>query len=215
MRVRNLSTVLGMAAALLLAAPAPAQSTRAGDYDGSRMEIAAALRLEPDGHFKYVLSYGALDEQAQGRWSERDGKVLLTTEPAPKPPRFVLVSDTSASDGGLYVMLDKPELMGALPLTVGVQFAGDPRPRFLDADEDGRVPIPAGKVPTGAVPDLPVYSIPFVPHPLTPGGHKLVFRFEQNSLGIADFREEPLTVDGDALVMTRYDRTIRFKKSQP
>lgn len=203
------------AGALMFVAPAHAQSTRAGDYDGSQMELATALRLEPDGHFKYMLSYGALDELARGRWSEHDGKVWLTTEPPPTPPRFVLVSDTPTRDGNLYVTLDKPELMGALPLTVGVQFAGDPRPRFLDADEDGRVPLPAGKVPVGAVPDLPVYSIPFVPHPLTPGGHKLVFHFKQNSLGVADFREEPLTIDGDALVMTRYDRTIRFKKGQP
>ncbi len=49
-------------------------------YDGHQMEIAAALELTDNGRFRYALSYGALDEEAQGRWRFDDGNVRLTTE---------------------------------------------------------------------------------------------------------------------------------------
>lgn len=42
--------------------------------------MAVALELLPNGRFRYGLSYGALDELAEGRWSERDAKVILTSD---------------------------------------------------------------------------------------------------------------------------------------
>jgi hypothetical protein len=39
-----------------------------GKYNGGQMELAAELDLTADGHFQYGLAYGALDEEAQGRW---------------------------------------------------------------------------------------------------------------------------------------------------
>jgi hypothetical protein len=206
-----LRAVLGI---LLASVTAPALAAIPGVYDGSQAELAARLVLHPGGRFQYALSYGALDEQAQGRWAERDGRVLLTTEPRPKPPRFALVSDTPAPDGAIHVALDDAELLQGSPLTMVVTFAGEPAPAFIEADEDGRLPIPPGKAIVALVPDLPVYPIPLQSHQLTPGGHRLVFRFEPNDIGVADFDAEPLAIEGDALVLRRYDRTISFEKAQ-
>ncbi|MFD1612798.1 hypothetical protein ACFSCW_13400 [Sphingomonas tabacisoli] len=206
MRTTLAALVLGMGG------PALAASPLVGSYDGHQMEVAAGLDLNADGTFQYGLSYGALDEQAKGRWMERDGKVLLTTEPAPKRPTFTVVSDTPSSDGKLIVALDKPEALGGVTLTVRVTFKGSDKPMFLEVGEDGTVPLPRGLTPVAVVPDLPIYDVPLDPYPLKDVGRTLIFRFEPNDLGVADFRDEPLIIDNGQLVMRRYDRTLTFRK---
>ncbi|MBA2919022.1 hypothetical protein GON01_14060 [Sphingomonas sp. MAH-20] len=200
-----------MGLSLFLCVPAPA-AVAPGVYDGSQTEMAARLVLRPDGKFAYALSYGALDEQAQGRWIEADGKLLLTTEPRPKPPRFAVVSDKPAADGGIHVALSDPDMLQGSSLTMVVTYAGASAPAFVEVDEDGRLPVPPGKTVAALVPDLPVFEQPLPAYALTPGGHMIVFRFEPNDLGIAAFDREPLAIDGDTLVLRRYDRTIRFEK---
>lgn len=201
-----------LAAMLLVAAPAAAQSPLAGDYDGGQMEMAARLRLLPDGRFQFALSYGALDEVAKGRWVERDGRVLLTTEPTPRPPRFAVVSDTPSKDGRVYASLADPELLQGSPLTLAITYEGAERPVFVEADESGLVPLDPARKALAIVPDLPVFPIPLAAHPLAPGGHRIVFRFEPNDLGVAAFVDEPLERDGGDLLMRRHDRLIRFER---
>ncbi|WP_136163163.1 hypothetical protein [Sphingomonas flavalba] len=195
-----------------VAAASAASSPLAGTYSADAMEMAAGLILGADGKFRYGLSYGALDEQAEGRWREKDGVVLLTTEPAVVPPRFVAVSDTVSGDGALYASLDEPDALGEFTLTLAVRYAGDPKVHYVEADEDGRVPVPTGQTVEAIVPDLPVYAAPYVPYAVKPGGRRIVFHFEANDVGKADFRDEPLAVEGSELVLTRHDRTIRFRR---
>ena len=204
--------MLGWTWSLFLAPPALTASPLVGTYTGNQTELAAGLRLKADGTFDYGLSYGALDERASGRWAERDGKVLLTTDPPPRPPAFPVVSDTPSGDGKLHVALDRPDALGGFTLTVRVTFAGADRPAFIEAGEDGTVPLPRGQTPVSIVPDLPVYDVPVAPYPLKSAGRSIVFRFEPNDLGVADFRDEPLAVDNGALILRRYDRTLRFRK---
>ena len=185
-----------------------------GTYDGGQTELAARLVLKADGRFAYALSYGALDEQAQGRWVEKDGQVLLTTEPAPKPPRFAAISDTAKAGGAIEVALDDPDLLQGSPLTMVVTYADTPQPVFVEAGEDGRLPVPPGKTVVSLVPDLPVFPIPLAPYAVKPGGRRIVFRFEPNDIGTAGFASEPLAIEGAALILKRYDRSIRFKKAE-
>tara|TARA_R110000868_G_scaffold192254_1_gene436625 strand:- start:7572 stop:7937 length:366 start_codon:yes stop_codon:yes gene_type:complete len=51
-----------------------------GLYDGGQMELAAQLELRADGHFSFALSYGALDEAAEGRWQISGDGIQLTPE---------------------------------------------------------------------------------------------------------------------------------------
>jgi hypothetical protein len=58
-----------------------------GDYDGSGHELATWIRLRQDGTFLYMLTYGAVDEEQQGRWTVKDGRLHLTSVPtATKAP---------------------------------------------------------------------------------------------------------------------------------
>lgn len=189
-----------------------AVSPLAGTYDGSQTEMAARLRLAGDGTFQFALSYGALDESAKGRWREEDTRVLLTTEPQPKPPAFTAVSDKPAPAGQLYVTLADPDLLQGAPVTVAVTYADSDQPSFVEAEEDGRVPLAAGRVAVAIVPDLPVYPLPLAPYKLTPGGHRIVFRFDMNDFGVAGFAGEPLAIEGRDLLLRRHDRLIRFRR---
>lgn len=81
-------------AALLLIAAKPAD--RAGLYDGGQTEMAAVLELRKDGIFGFALSYGALDEAAEGHWREEGGKIILTpTQAVSNDPYGEALGETS------------------------------------------------------------------------------------------------------------------------
>lgn len=90
-------------AALLLALADP--GGLAGFYHSNQMEIGAGLLLSPDGHFRYQLDYGAVSEAAEGRWTVKDGAVLLTSTRfvgAWKQRRFR--AEPLGRDGGTLVL---------------------------------------------------------------------------------------------------------------
>lgn len=205
-----------IAACLAVAAPAMAQTPAAlvGMYDGNQMELATALELRADGTFRYGLIYGALGEDAEGVWRVDKDRLLLTTRPAVVPPRFVVERDGPAPGGALYVELDDPEILQGSSLTLAVTYADSPDPSYVDADDDGRVPVDPARTATSVAPVFPVLDVPLTPVALKPGqGRRLLFRFEPNGLGKADFRDEPLAIAGEGLTFRRWDRNITFRRS--
>src|SRR4051794_35389047 len=97
-----------LAVCSIIVGPAAAQpASLVGTYDGGEMERAGGLELRADGRFNYALSYGALDEEAAGRWTLSGDRVLLTSNPV-TAPRFVLVSRGRGSGGILQIGLDVP-----------------------------------------------------------------------------------------------------------
>jgi hypothetical protein len=78
------------------------------------------------------------------------------------------------------------------------------------SSSDGRVES-GGRVLTSIEPLVPIYAIPGGAVRLsTERGHRLLFRFHPNDLGRAMFKGEALTTNGTALLLDRYDTTIRF-----
>src|SRR5947209_3621774 len=102
------SIALLLAAASTVAAQTMPSASLVGTYDGKQMEMAAGLELKADGRFRYGLSYGALDEEAAGKWTMSGDRVLLTSDPI-VAPRFVLVSHGKGVGGTLQVGLDVPK----------------------------------------------------------------------------------------------------------
>jgi len=209
---------LALAALALLAGsvvPAAAQDRAviAGGYRSDQMEVGAALLLAPDGRFRYVLDYGAVSETAEGRWTVENGTVRLVSEPKVKPPRFVMVKDEPAPKGELTVMLADPGFDWGDPIEVLLNFAGNLPPQIRTVGEQGRVELDAGMQPISVLPVMPVYEVKQDPYVLSPDtGHRVLFRFEANDLGRADFQGEPLRIDGKALVINRYDTEIRLNR---
>ncbi|SEN12033.1 hypothetical protein SAMN05192583_2097 [Sphingomonas gellani] len=50
-------------------------------YLSGVMETASELLLRPDGRFAWIMSYGAVDQEVQGKWRVDGGAVLLEAQP--------------------------------------------------------------------------------------------------------------------------------------
>jgi hypothetical protein len=200
---------------LLSAAPTPASGSVAGIYESRQMEIGAALELQNNGHFRYQLDYGAVSEGAEGDWTFDGKTVRLTSKPMPTPPAFTLVRDDPAPKGQLWIAVEKTGFnwegrIDAIASAQGVAEKG-----LIQTDSDGRVDS-GGHIVTAIEPLVPVYGMPAGRFTLsTDRGHRLLLRFHANDLGKAAFTGEPLTLDGNDLILSRYGARIRFLRAEP
>jgi hypothetical protein len=197
-------------AALLLAA-GPDPGSVAGLYEIRQMEMAGGLELSTDGRFRYALEYGAASEEGEGKWRLDGNAVRLTSDPMPKGPTFEVVKDEPAPAGQLWVSLAPPGFGNfTTNLEMLVTFSDGSRQEIRD-DGDGHMPVDSTKVTT-VQPIVPIYGIASSPIALSADrGHKLTLRFMPNDLGKARFENEPLTREGETLVLFRYDAKIVFK----
>ena len=204
---------------LLILSPllaAPASPSPAGRYGIHQMEMAGGLELQPNGHFRYAFTYGAIDEESEGDWTFDGQAVHLTTRPMPNEPSFDLVSDTPAPKCTLSLAVDWGKFNWSSAPDVLVTYEGSPKVlHFLQTDESGTVHLENCAVTT-VMPLVPMFQIPGKPLKLSPAtGHRLSLRFRPNDLGHIAFRGEPLKLDGSGLEMERYDTRIRFVRERP
>ena len=204
------------AAFLALAASAhqPATAALAGFYQSETMEVGGGLELRKDGHFRYQLAYGALDEAAEGDWTFDGKAVRLTSRPVPTLPTFELVRDDPAPKGELWLTVDKEGFNweGRID-AIATDSAG--QQGRVNTDDQGKVEA-GGHVLTAIDPMVPVYGILAGHFPLSAErGHRLRLKFHANDLGHAAFRDEPLELRGRDLFLSRYDTEIRFVRVRP
>lgn len=187
-----------------------------GLYVVDQMEMGGALDLQPSGHFRYQLDYGAVSESAEGDWTFDGKTVRLTSKPMPREPDFAVVSDDPAPAGELYVAVQEDPRFGTWsPLTVQLKLAGIDEPVFAYADDHGRVDAPPGHRIEAVKMMVPVYETGGDAFRLSPErGHRLLFRLQPNDMGMAALRDEPLTVEHSAMIMHRYDAAIVFRRAK-
>jgi hypothetical protein len=180
-----------LVAMALAAAPGSAKAEScetafAGDYAVRQMEMGGGLLLRPDGTFRYALAYGALDEQAAGRWTCDDATVYLTGDPV-TPPRFSLRGAGPAPHGQLRVTLDLPPGFPRRYFSVLVERADGSREQHDFAGEDGLVlPLSAPARAVAIRPLLPVYALAGDPIAVPPGKGmtlRLTFRRQRSGQG--------------------------------
>ena len=197
------------------AALAQAPAALPGIYRSQQFEVGAALELTEDHRFRYALEYGAVSELGEGSWTSDGKTVRLTSAPMPKAPSFEIVRDDPAPPGELWVTFENPGFDWGGPLEMVVTLDGvSTRVRTAPA-ENGRVEVGAQRV-LAIQPIIPVYEQFGPALKLAPDrGHRLTIRFLRNDLGKVRFSGEPLAIDGDGLVIERYDTPIRFKRVGP
>ena len=203
---------LGSLSLLLLCAPALAGAE--GRYRAQEgPDVAAELLLRPDGSFAYALAAGALDEASQGTWRDANGTIVLTTEPRPVPPHF----ETATTEPGA----DTPFLSVTWPNGRGI--AGiDFRLACADGTTVESYTQYDGWNPDGApcaTPQWielqePIHAIQSPRYPIPAGVTALHFVLIPNDLGHVDLTGATATLDGDALILTRTDGTIRFRRTE-
>jgi hypothetical protein len=200
----------------LLSAAAPAAPSPAGLYEIHQMEMAGGLELKANGHFRYALSYGAADEEAEGDWTSDGKAVRLTTNPPPIPPNFELVRDDPAPKGELSLALEPPGFGWEGSIDALVTVEGSDKKFRVRTEGESRIEIPAEVTVTAVEPLVPIYGGTGSPIPLSADrGHRLLLRFKPNDLGKAAFSREPLAIDGNDLLLERYEAVIRFLRVRP
>lgn len=204
------AALLGLPAGVALAQGSP--TSLAGTYNGGQMEVAAGLRLLRNGRFEYGLSYGAVDEEATGRWSAAKDGIVLDSDPV-NEPAFELVSSETGPAEGFDLTLETPD---RLPVEL---FEG----AVLFGDKDGRgepfdaarhhFELKPGETVTAVALLFSVYEIA-QKFAAPPDKHAMTFRFHPNDLGHVAFKHQLLKREGNAFVLERFDRTLRFRKER-
>ena len=205
-----------LAALLLLTAATPADPAHpaalVGEYDGHQMEMAAGLKLKADGRFQYGLSYGALDEEAEGNWVADHGSVVLTSDHV-TPPRFMLVEQKAGQAKELRIAIDAPHGMNPQYFDAVITFADGHVVQEQLSEDEKVIPLANGAVPVRAMIILSIFSLhgDWIAIDLAKG-NRLRFGFEANDLGKVDFHGATLRNEGGDLLLDRYGRTIRFHR---
>jgi hypothetical protein len=211
--ITTVSLLLAVVSAI--AVPAIAQpASLVGIYDGHQMEMAAGLELRADGRFRYALSYGALNEEAAGKWTISGNRVLLTSDPL-RAPRFVLVSRGKGVDGLLQVNVEVPNGLSRQYFDALITKTNGETERKQLAETGLSLPFTRDTAPTGIRMLFAVYGVASEPLKLdSNSGYAVRFRFEPNDLGKVDFQATPLTIVNGDLLLDRHGRTIKFKRTR-
>lgn len=179
-------------------------------------DTASGLEIRKDGHFRYFLSEGAVDEHAEGRWICDKGVVLLTTEPTPKPAEFRLEAVSHTSEAPFEISVTGPNGRGIAGVDFKLEFdKGEPVTAYTQDygwatdDLDGRVPvrIQVSEPFFGTV--SPVFPLP------TGKNLKVHVVLVPNDMGVAAFDRTPVTSEeGKAVLHWRGGRLpyVRAKK---
>lgn len=92
------------------AADATASSLPGHYYLKDTREVGSELLLKKDGKFEWMLSYGAVDQQASGEWRASNGKVTLVAGNGGKEPQFRVFDESEMNiqkpaEAGLWVAI--------------------------------------------------------------------------------------------------------------
>ena len=226
MNAKNLLAALFAMLALVAGTAAEARSPDSGRYRVAEgPDVAGGLELGADGRFRYFLSAGALDQHAEGSWTETAGDIRLTTDPRPVPPSFARGPDAKPGEDGdaptIHVRLaDGRDLAGIdfrLGLTTGAGMAGYTQAegwRFEESDAGTPAGTPSPKIAWVELVE-PIYDVVsprFVIDP--PAAGALVFVLTPNDIDVVDFRNDRFERRTDDFVLHLGERTLRMVREK-
>jgi hypothetical protein len=206
---------LAAAALLLLAAAPPHHRAAPGPAGHYRLaggpDVASEILLRPDGRFQFFLMEGALDEQAQGRWTAQGNRIKLVTLPKPVPPVFTAGPATKTAEAPLKLSVNWPDGRGIALIDLRIGFdSGDPVEGYTQ--EDGWSLDPAEtRAPRWVELGLQMYGIGYTRFPVDLSkGNSLAFTLTPNGLGTMEFDDVEVEAQPGALVFRRGGQEGRY-----
>lgn len=185
-----------------LAAPAMAADCPIGRFRATAgPDVASGLEIGKDGHFRYFLSVGAVDEEAEGVWTCDKGTLKLTTQPMPKPAAFRLDKVTDGEEAPFALVVTWPNGRGVPGVDFRIDFAsGEPVTGYTQ--EDGWARDFEDRWPTGVQFAEPFYGTESVLLPVPQRrGIRLHVVLEPNDMGKAAFSDTPVTQEDGKLIL--------------
>jgi hypothetical protein len=200
-------------AALLLAASA---SSPVGHYRLHVHEAASEIVLRADGRFAYVLAYGALDEEATGRWRRVGNRVLLTTVPKPVPASFARGKAARTTEAPLALHVNWSNGRGIPGIDFKVEFeSGAPFADYINNDEGWNMPPEETRKPVAVTLALTMYGLVSQRFPIdTAKANDLTFVLTPHDLGHYDFENTPLDIAPGKLVWHRNGTALDFVRER-
>ncbi|WP_072893082.1 hypothetical protein [Sphingobium sp. YR657] len=212
------------ATALFVIQPAYAQQTSdapraiaadpvVGEYSHAEMELAAGLRIKPDGTFEYGLSVGSLDERAQGRWRRVGERIELTSEPRPVPPTITASRVENGQGREFAIRLVAPNGSDIPGIDLRIDFASGPPLESYLAGGPWTLPKSERRQPRFVTFSKKAYRIDSGQLQLSAdSGTIAVFLLTPNDFGVVDMTGAYLEQDGDSLELTRPEGAIIFER---
>lgn len=187
---------------LLFGLPALAQDA-SGDYVlQGVMEVGSELMLKPDGTFEYMLAYGAADYWAKGTWKQEGQAVVLHSNGKDEAP-FRLTKSDPGKAGRIRVWVIGKNGKGIANIHVGLQ-AG--KEHFeANTDSDGAAVFPATNKPSAVSFEVRVYSLEAGPFEVNSADRDFYFEINGDAIRQVLFKDEPLAIEGNALIMKHGD----------
>jgi hypothetical protein len=205
--MKSLLTVL----TLLAAISAVAQDSAGHYYLQGVMEVGSELLLKPDGTFEFMLAYGAADYFAKGTW-KRDGNAVILHSDGKEEPPFRLTKSDAGKSGRIRVWVMGQNGKGVPNIHVGLK-AGE---QHLEAqtDSDGAAVFPDAAKPEAVYFEVRVYSVEAGPFEVNPAHRDFYFEINGDAIMQVLFKDEPLAIDGNALIMRHWDpdKPMRYVK---
>jgi hypothetical protein len=175
------------------------------------MEVGSELLLKPDGTFEYMLAYGAADYWAKGSW-KRDGDSVILHSAGKEVEPFRLLRSDAGKPGRIRVWVMGNNGKGVANIHVRVK-AGD---EHLEAttDSDGAAVFPDTAKPKAVYFEVRVYQLEAGPFDVNPAHRDFYFQINGDAIMQVLFKDEPLAIQGSALIMKHWDpaKPMRYVK---
>ncbi|MBB4842883.1 hypothetical protein HNP55_001398 [Paucibacter oligotrophus] len=122
-------------------------------YLQGQREVGSELLLRADGSFAWMMSYGAVDKQAEGRWTRQGQTLTLLSSRPSKAPVFRVFEDDElsilkpAAEGSWVAIVGLPGIGPAAGMEVQFQArSGKTATAVTDSAGDAKVAMPATEV---------------------------------------------------------------------
>jgi hypothetical protein len=175
------------------------------------MEVGSELWLKPDGSFEYMLAYGAADYWAKGTWRHEGNAVVLQSAGKEEAP-FRQLRSEAGKPGRIRVWVMGKNGRGVANIRVGLQTAD--KPLEATTDSDGAAVFPDVPNAHAVTFEVRVYSVEAGPFKIDPSNRDFYFEINGDAIQQVLFKDEPLAIEGKALMMTHWKEgpPMRYQK---
>lgn len=176
-------------------------------------DTASLLELTADGHFRYQLSEGALDEWAQGRWTATPQGAELETQPHPKAPTFTLGEIGTVQEAAFALRVTVPGGDGVAGVDFRLGFTnGETMTGYTQQDGWSLAPSDT-RQPAWIEVYEPIHDFASPRFALPARKHMAVtLILTPNDIGVADFTHSALSLTDDGVVLHWRDRDIPYRR---